>query len=81
MIRKEKITLRTLACVISNFVASFPVVSSRLFFYRNLEHQKIIELKLCNGKFDANIAINIEFWKEINWWINNIFDSCSSQHS
>ena len=32
MIRKEKITSRTLACVISNFVASFPAVSLRLFF-------------------------------------------------
>ena len=39
---KEKITLHTLATVIE--------------IYRDLEHQKIIGIKLHYGKFDANIA-------------------------
>ena len=45
------------------------------FFYRNLEKQKILGLKLHNGKFDANITLNVESKKEIYWWINNIFES------
>ena len=45
------------------------------FFYRNLEKQKILGLKSHNGKFDANITLNVESKKEIYWWINNIFES------
>ena len=75
ILQKEKITLRTLASVIGNFVASFPAVPLGPFFYRNLEKQKILGLKLHNGKFDANITLNVESKKEIYWWINNIFES------
>ena len=39
-----------------------------------MEKQKIVGLKLHNGKFDANIALNVESKKEIYWWINNIFE-------
>ena len=74
-LRKGKITLRTLASVIGNFVASFPAVPLGSFFNRNLEHQKIKGLKLHNGKFDTNIALNVESKREIYWWINNIFES------
>ena len=67
---KRKNTFHTLASVIDNFVASFLVV----FIYRNLEHQKIIGLKLHNGKFDTNLALNVDSTKKIYWWIN-IFES------
>ena len=40
-----------------------------------MEKQKILGLKLHNGKFDANITLNVESKKEIYWWINNIFES------
>ena len=42
-----------------------------------MKHQKIIGLKLHNDKFDANIELNVESKKEINYWINNIFESFS----
>ena len=74
-LQKEKITLRTLASVIGNFVASFPAVPLGPFFYRNLEKQKILGLKLHNSKFDANITLNVESKKKIYWWINSIFES------
>ena len=44
------------------------------FFYRKLELQEVIVQKLCNCKFDANIALNVESQKEIYWWINTIFE-------
>ena len=75
ILQKEKITLRTLASVIGNFFASFHAVPLGPFFYRNLEKQKILGLKLHNGKFDANITLNVESKKEIYWWINSIFES------
>ena len=75
ILQKEKITLRTLASVIGNFVASFPAVPLGPFFYRNLEKQKILGLKLHNGKFDANITLNVESKKENYWWKNNIIKS------
>ena len=75
ILQKEKITLRTLASVIGKFVTSFPAVPLDLFFYRNLEKQKISGLKLHNGKFDANITLNVESKKENYWWKNNIIKS------
>ena len=44
-------------------------------FYRNLKKQKILGLKLHNGKLEANITLHVETKKEIYWWINNIFES------
>ena len=44
------------------------------FFYRNLETQKILGLKLQNGEFDTNITLNVHSEKEIYWWKNNIFE-------
>ena len=75
ILQKEKITLWTLASVIGNFVASFPAVPLGPFFYRNLEKQKILGLKLHNGKFDTNITLNVESKKGIYSWKNNIFES------
>ena len=49
--------------------------SLAFFFYRILEKQKILGLKLHSDKFDGNIAPNIESKKQIYWWINNIFGS------
>ena len=70
---KEKITLRTRASVIGKFVASFPAVPFGPF-YRNLQKQKILGLKLHNDKFDANITLKVESKKKIFWWINNVFE-------
>ena len=74
-LQKQKNTLWTLASAIGNFVASFPAVPLGPFFYRNLEKQKILGLKLHNGKFDTNITLTVESKKEIYWWKNNIFES------
>ena len=73
--KKKKITLRTPASVIGNFVVSFRAVPLGPFFYRNLEKQKTLGLKLHNGKFDTNINLNVESKKEIYWWKNNLFES------
>ena len=40
-----------------------------------MKKQKILELKLHNGKLEANITLHVETKKEIYWWINNIFES------
>ena len=72
-LEKEEITLRTLASVIGNFVASFPSASLGPFFYRNLEKQKMLGLKLHYDKMDTNITLNVESKKEIYSWKNNIF--------
>ena len=45
-LQKEKITLRTLASAIGNFVASFPAAPLGPFFKRNLEKQKNIRAKI-----------------------------------
>ncbi|CAC5376755.1 unnamed protein product [Mytilus coruscus] len=45
------------------------------FFYKTLEIQKDVELKLNKGNFDARIILSNESKQCINWWIENIHDS------
>lgn len=75
IMQAHKISLRKLASIIGNLVASFPAVPLGPFFYRNLEYQKILGLKFNNGKFDSHITLNNESKKEIRWWQNNIFEA------
>lgn len=75
LLTSNKITIRMLASVIGNFVASFPAVPLGPFFYRKLEQQKIDGLKFNKGNFDANIKLNEKSKEEICWWKNNIFQS------
>ena len=65
ILQKEKITLRTLATVIGNFVASFPAVPLGPFFYRKFGTSKNNRANNC--QFKSNIALNVESKKEIYW--------------
>ena len=69
---KCKISLRELAMILGNIVASFPAVTYGLLHYRHLEREKITGLKY-RKRSVKSIAKAIA---EIQWWINNIDNSC-----
>ena len=74
-------TIREVAKVIGNLVASFPAVPYGQLHYRKLEHNKIIALKRNKGNFDAPIQLSDDSIVELKWWIDNIHCSFSPIHT
>ena len=73
---KYKISLRKLARILGNIVASFPAVTYGTLHYRNLKREKITGLKHHKDNFEGKIRLSAKVKAEIQWWINNIDNSC-----
>lgn len=67
--RKHKITIRELAQVIGQLVATFPAVLWGPLFYRNLDRLKSTALKASAGNFEALTSSTDNATEELNWWI------------
>ena len=75
-LNSQQISIRELAGILKNIVASFPVVTFGHLHYRHLERDKIRGLKYHKGNFDGKISLSVKAVSEIHWWINNIDNSC-----
>ncbi|VDH89896.1 Hypothetical predicted protein [Mytilus galloprovincialis] len=75
LLRKCFVTIREFAQLIGKLVASEHGVLYAPVFYKTLEIQKDVELKLNKGNFDAKIILSNESKQCINWWIENIHNS------
>ena len=73
---KQRVTLRKVAKIIGNIVASFPAVTYGRLHYRHLERDKIQGLKFYKGDFEKEIVLSHNAICDIKWWINNIDNSC-----
>ena len=62
--------------MLRNIVESFPAVTFRPLYYRNLERDTIRDLKYHNGNFEGKISLSVNAVSEIHWRINNIDNSC-----
>ena len=71
-----KISLRDLARILGNIVTSFPAVTYGPLHYRHLEREKITRLQYHKGNFEGKVRLSAEAIAEIQWWINNIDNSC-----
>ena len=80
LLNATNISIRQLAKVIGNLVASFPAVPYGKLFYRNLEKDKIISLKQNKGDFDKTCQLSVASVDELNWWIKNIPKSIDVIH-
>lgn len=69
---KDKITIRELACLIGQLVASFPGVMHGQMYYRALESTKSFALKKFKGNWEAKIRLPHDSLHEIKWWIHNL---------
>ena len=72
------LTIRELAKLIGNLVASMEAVPNRKPFYRQLEREKIKSLQQNKGNFEAKIALSDLSKKELTWWENNIMAAIKS---
>ena len=72
---KYKISIRKLARILKNIVASSPAVTYWPLHCRHLEREKITGLRYHKGNFDGKIWLSAKAKAEIPWWINNIDNS------
>lgn len=73
---KRRFQIRELARVIGQLVAAFPAVRWGPLFYRQLEKNKSDSLKRSRGNFDATTSMTEAARHELDWWIDNIDQSC-----
>ncbi len=73
-ISKTRVTIRDLAKLIGNIVATLPAAQFGKMHYRNLEVCKILALKQNAGNYDAKCTLGRPQHEEIQWWIDNIED-------
>ena len=71
-LRHNSLSIRDLAKLIGNLIATFEAVPLGPLYYRSLEIDKINALKQYNGDSDANISLGTQSRTDILWWINNI---------
>ena len=74
-LHSQQVSIRELARILGNIVASFPAVTFGPLHYRHLERDKIRGLKYHKGNFEGKISLSAKAVSEIHWWINNIDNS------
>ena len=72
------LTIRELAKLIGNLVASMEVVPYRRLFYRQLEGEKIKSLQQNKGNFEGKVTVSDLSKKKLTWWENNIMTATKS---
>ena len=72
LFENSKSTIRSVAQVIGNIVASFRAERLGPLVYRALEIDKIVGLKRHRQNYDAEIELSNEGYSELVWWKHNI---------
>ena len=64
--------IRTVACLIGKLIACLPASRYGALYYRNLERDKILALKLSKGDFDKDMVISSLGKDDIKWWLKHL---------
>ena len=72
LLERETLAIREVASVVGHMVASFPASAFGPLYYRNIERDKIIALKISNGDFDKHMRLSKQVRSDIYWWLENI---------
>ena len=63
-------TIRELARLIGNIVATFTGVQYGPLHYREMEKLKFVQLKHHKGNFDKTISLTRRVYIELRWWFD-----------
>ena len=72
ILKKDILTIRDFAQIIGKLVASEPGVQYAALYYKPLEIQRDLELKLNKGDFDSHIILSQKSKDCLHWWIDNL---------
>lgn len=75
-VKKQKmLTIRELASIIGLCVAAFPAVLFGPLYYRNMEKDKVLNLRKNRGNFEKKMKLAKTSIVELEWWENNVQDA------
>ena len=72
--------IRTVACLIGKLIACLPASRFGALYYRHLEREKILALKLARGNFDSLMEISQSGKDDIKWWLGHLDDMYAPIH-
>ena len=72
MLKHQRPSIRSVASLIGQLVASFSGVMFGLLYYRHLDRNKVLALKQAKGNFDACMSLSLQAKSELQWWIKNV---------
>ena len=72
LLKKQEATIREVAKVIGILVSVFQAVEYGPLHYRNLELQKIDQLKNCKGNYNLKMRITNSMKTDWRWWLESI---------
>ncbi len=75
LLTRSHITILEVASLVGLLVSTFPAVTFGPLYYRALERDKIIALKIAQGDFDQLMYLSEAAIADIHWWIDNINSS------
>jgi hypothetical protein len=70
--KSNRVSIREVSRVIGLLVSSFPGVMFGPLYYRALEHDTVITLKLCRGNFDSYMKVSPSAIGDLHWWMASL---------
>ena len=68
----QQISIRILAQLVGQMVATFPSVERDKVYYRKLDNEKSTQLKRSKGNFEAEFQLPPYCLDDLHWWVDNI---------
>ena len=81
VLRAEILTIQILSQLVGKLVASFPGVRFGRLYYRQLDIEKNLALKLNKGNYEKTTKLSDKARSDLQWWLENIdtsFEEASS---
>ncbi|XP_062572587.1 uncharacterized protein LOC134234524 [Saccostrea cucullata] len=75
VLNQNEVTIKQVAQLVGMFVASEPGVEYARLYYKTLEIEKDLALKLNRGNFEAHMTISHQSRILLNWWSLNVCKS------
>lgn len=72
MLKETVISIRDFAKLIGKMIAAEPGVKYAPLYYKSMEIERDMALKMQSGNFDAKMNISNQIKEDLKWWIANI---------
>ena len=74
LLLKTEIPVRDWSCQVIGVIVSIlhSVQFGELYYYRNLEKNKVLAQQACKGNFDASLRLFKDAKEDLSWWIANV---------
>ena len=80
-IMPKTVTIRTVSRFLGNLTAAFEGVTDGRLYYRHIEFDKTVSLKMARGNYEATCYLSHDAIREVQWWFDNIMDSFANTKS